>query len=282
MPGENEMLQKVLDGIEYPVTVLDEGGSILAANEAWLCLGRDAGDQDVPFGPGADYLACYLRLCGVEPGSGPQGRTGALQRVLSGRGGREYWEHVCRGSGRERWVRACASPLHCGGAVITLVDTGEQHRTRQETVALSEKINALNTALTVFMERRKRDRREFLASVQASLAALVLPYLAELEAEPLTPRQRNLLEIARHNLADMETRTFPPAMPGGLTPKESRVADLVRRGKTSREIAELLGISLKTVEYHRSRLRKKLGLRGRASRLLPSLLYRAERDDPQP
>ncbi len=45
-----------------------------------------------------------------------------------------------------------------------------------------------------------------------------------------------------------------------LTPRERQVLKLVAEGKTSREIAELLSISTRTVEHHRANLLKKLNI----------------------
>jgi two-component system, NarL family, response regulator NreC len=46
--------------------------------------------------------------------------------------------------------------------------------------------------------------------------------------------------------------------PDPLTPRERQVLQLVAEGKTTKEIATLLGISAKTAESHRGRLTKKL------------------------
>jgi len=43
-----------------------------------------------------------------------------------------------------------------------------------------------------------------------------------------------------------------------LTPREREVLQLVAEGKTTKEVAKLLGISAKTVESHRARIMKKL------------------------
>lgn len=51
----------------------------------------------------------------------------------------------------------------------------------------------------------------------------------------------------------------PEAADGILTPREREVVALVAAGKTTREIAAELGISLKTVETHRQRVMQKLG-----------------------
>jgi DNA-binding CsgD family transcriptional regulator len=52
-------------------------------------------------------------------------------------------------------------------------------------------------------------------------------------------------------------------LPGGLTPTEQRIAQLVAEGKKNREVAEALFISVKTVEANLSRIFHKLGVRSR-------------------
>ncbi len=50
------------------------------------------------------------------------------------------------------------------------------------------------------------------------------------------------------------------AQPEQLTPREIDVLRLLVRGNTNRQIAELLGLSVRTVENHRANLMGKLGL----------------------
>ncbi|WP_039748963.1 MULTISPECIES: response regulator [Solimonas] len=47
-----------------------------------------------------------------------------------------------------------------------------------------------------------------------------------------------------------------------LTPRQRQVLQLIGRGKSTKEIAALMGISIKTVETHRARLMQALGLYG--------------------
>jgi FixJ family two-component response regulator len=47
----------------------------------------------------------------------------------------------------------------------------------------------------------------------------------------------------------------------GLTLRERQVMEMVAEGRANREIAETLGISLRTVEVHRARMIDKLGVR---------------------
>ena len=62
---------------------------------------------------------------------------------------------------------------------------------------------------------------------------------------------------ARSVLGAAEERAPP------LTDRESQILALIADGHTSREIAEMLVISPRTVERHRENLRDKLGLRNR-------------------
>jgi len=68
-------------------------------------------------------------------------------------------------------------------------------------------------------------------------------------------------ERARAELARIGGRT---ASPDELTPTESRVASLVSRGKTNKEVAAELVVSVRAVEANLSRIYSKLGVRSRA------------------
>ena len=57
-----------------------------------------------------------------------------------------------------------------------------------------------------------------------------------------------------------------------LTFSEIEVANFIREGKTSKEIAELLKISKDTVDTHRQNIRKKLGMNGKKQNLQSYLL----------
>ena len=47
-----------------------------------------------------------------------------------------------------------------------------------------------------------------------------------------------------------------------LSPREREIVELLASGQNNREIADLLSLSLKTVETHRANIMRKLGLRG--------------------
>jgi DNA-binding NarL/FixJ family response regulator len=57
----------------------------------------------------------------------------------------------------------------------------------------------------------------------------------------------------------------PKNTSNGLTPRENEVLQLIAEGNTNKEIAEILCLSVKTVQAHRSNLMKKLDLHDKAA-----------------
>jgi DNA-binding NarL/FixJ family response regulator len=56
----------------------------------------------------------------------------------------------------------------------------------------------------------------------------------------------------------------PSSTPQGLTPRQREVLQLAAEGRANKEIAWLLDISVKTVEFHKSTLARKLGVKSSA------------------
>lgn len=61
-----------------------------------------------------------------------------------------------------------------------------------------------------------------------------------------------------------------------LTPAERRVLKLISESKTSKEIAEALFVSIRTVEHHRTNISHKLGLRGSHALVKFALEHKSE------
>jgi DNA-binding CsgD family transcriptional regulator len=65
-----------------------------------------------------------------------------------------------------------------------------------------------------------------------------------------------------------------PAPPGPITAREQDVLELLASGMTNRQIAEQLGLSVKTVMHHSVSIYRKLGVRGRAEATSAAYRYR--------
>ena len=158
--------------------------------------------------------------------------------------------------------------------------TEEKHREQELTrrgEQLEERtrnLEQLNTALKVLLDKRDQDIKELEDKVLSNMKQLVAPFLEKLRDSGLNERQETYLEIVESNLNDIIS-PFARRLSSihfGLTPTEIRVANLVKEGRTTKEIAALLHSSVRAVEFHRENLRKKLGLRERKINLRTYLL----------
>ncbi len=136
-----------------------------------------------------------------------------------------------------------------------------------------KKIEKLTAALTPLLEHREQESQQKLESVRATLEKLVIPYLENLKISPLNEEQRILLEVMEANLANIAS-SFARQLDSWkmkLTPTEIQVADMLRLGKRTKEIASLLRVSASAVAFHRNNIRAKLGLTRKPTNLVSYL-----------
>ena len=132
---------------------------------------------------------------------------------------------------------------------------------RRQTTILDER----NAALRVLLEQREHDRRELEQRIVLNVERLIDPSLDRLSHALCHRPERLEVEAVRHNLREVvspfaERLSAQHAAGVPLTRRETEVANLVRLGKTSAEIAEALHISASSVAFHRANVRRKLGL----------------------
>lgn len=147
---------------------------------------------------------------------------------------------------------------------------------RETQKALKVKLNTLkelNASLRILLERREEDTRALGEKVLSNVKELLVPFLDKLSRTQLNARQGAYLDVLRSTLEEIIS-PFSRELSSkylSLTPTEIQVAKLVKEGKKSKQIAEMMGLSTRTVESHRDNIRKKLGLKGKRN-LRSSLL----------
>jgi DNA-binding CsgD family transcriptional regulator len=111
--------------------------------------------------------------------------------------------------------------------------------------------------------------REFDEMLVMNIKELSEPFLERLAATDLTAEQRTHLEVLRYNLEKIVSPAMLRLFSGetDLTQAELQVANLVRQGRSTKDIADLLRLSPRTVEFHRDNIRKKLGITDRRTNL---------------
>lgn len=157
---------------------------------------------------------------------------------------------------------------------LRINDIAKRRDMEEELQAKSNRLQEVNSALKALLRQRDEDRKEFEEAVVTNIENLIMPYVKRMKNSTLSSSQASLLEILESHLKELTSR-FGKTLAleyRVLTPAEMRVAALVRDGKTSKEIAELLCISEKTASFHRNNIRIKLGLRGMGANLRSHLL----------
>ena len=126
----------------------------------------------------------------------------------------------------------------------------------------AQSLEEVNTALKVLLEQREKEKAEVQEALLGNIKKLIFPYIEKLESRRLNDDAQTYVNIIKSNLSDMisplanslASKYFE------LTPSEIQIADLIKAGKTSKDIASMLNVSPKAVSFHRGNLRKKLGL----------------------
>ncbi len=147
--------------------------------------------------------------------------------------------------GRSLRVLGAIDPENGVGCLREAVETLERSTARYE---LAVAYAALGTALR--LDRQPTDAREPLRCA--------LDLADRCGADGLVERVRTELYAT-----GSRPRTTERSGPGALTASERRVADLAAAGRSNKEIAQALYVTLKTVEVHLSNCYRKLGIRSR-------------------
>jgi DNA-binding CsgD family transcriptional regulator len=141
-----------------------------------------------------------------------------------------------------------------------LTDANKQ--LKMKTTSLSE----ANTALKVLLKQREADKIELEEKVLLNTKLMISPYLGKLKnRRRLGNKEKVYLEIIESNLNDIIS-PFVRSLSAKffkLTPTEMQVINLIRRGKTTKEIAETLNLATSTIDFHRNNIRKKIGIKSK-------------------
>jgi PAS domain S-box-containing protein len=152
-----------------------------------------------------------------------------------------------------------------------------EHRVKKRTRELEVKtksLEELNTAMKVLLKKREEDKTELEDNVLVNLKEMIDPYFDKLKKTKLDDEQSALLSIMETNLNEI-TSPFTRKMSAkhlNLTPKEKQIANHIKHGKTTKQIAKLMNASPRTIDTHRKNIRKKTGLRGQRGNLRSYLL----------
>jgi len=128
----------------------------------------------------------------------------------------------------------------------------------QQNAALKE----LNTTLKVLVKKWNEEKIAIERTMSSNIHKTLIPYVEKLKRSQLTNSQRVIIDMIETNLRNIASPFFDniTLKEYNLTLREFQVADLIKGDKTTKEIADFLHVSNKTIDYHRNNIRKKLGI----------------------
>jgi len=278
-----ELAKAVINSLSAHIAILDQNGVILDTNRAW---------NDYSFKNGMpedfDYRGInYLEVCDAATGADAldaHNIAKGIREVIQGHTQEFLFDYPCHSQDSKHWyymrairmsdtkpVRAIIS--HEDITALKLVEEALRE-SREELQDQKQSLEEANIALKVLLKHRENDKLELEKNVLTNVKALVLPYVEKLKEVPLKPRNKTLVEIIENHLKDIISPLLQKFSNAKiiLTPQEIKVVALIKDGKSSKEIADILTISETTVNFHRKNLRKKFGLKNRQMNLRSYLI----------
>ncbi len=284
---KNIPADSILNSISAHIAILDKNGTILETNRAW----RDfAVSNDVMIRPDMTGVN-YLSLCdNTEGESFPEARavSDGIRAVIAGELDEFVKDYACHSRTEKRWFYMRVTRLMYKGPLRVVVAheniTGlklaeEALKDRKRAlIQKAEDLDELNAALKVLLKQRDQDKKELEEKIISNINQLVLPCLEKIKTSTSVARRNEQIELLEENLSEVTSPLLKNISIKfrSLTPREIMVANFIKNGRTSKEIAEIINISLDTVDFHRKNIRSKLGLTNKKDNLRSFLLSLSE------
>ena len=145
-----------------------------------------------------------------------------------------------------------------------------ENRIQERTTELEE----VNTALRVLLKKGEQDLKKQGHDIKDNVDRLVMPFLQKLKISSSIEQKEMYANIIEANLTNI-TSPFTNQLSESyktLTPKEIQIAAMIKDGKSSKEIAGIISVSVGTIVTHRNSIRKKMKLSSREINLRSHLL----------
>jgi PAS domain S-box-containing protein len=118
----------------------------------------------------------------------------------------------------------------------------------------------VNIALKVLLQHREEDKKDLENRIVTNVNNLIIPFAEKMKNTNLDERQQTYLGIIETHLKDITSPMITKFNQLNLTPTEVEIASLIKEGKATKEIANIMGTATSSIDTHRNNIRKKLGI----------------------
>ena len=163
----------------------------------------------------------------------------------------------------------------------TLEAAIEQHT--QDLRMKKQQVEEMNITLHNVLSNIHADKEKQQEVLVEKIRAFLRPSLVQLAQEPaFSVRESSAKLILEQVDGILDSKGFSSDFGNRkmrhLTLTELKVCNFIRTGKTTKEIAQALKISVETVQTHRKNIRKKLGVSGHKNQLFTHLIDTDEQE----
>ncbi len=146
-------------------------------------------------------------------------------------------------------------------------------RSEKESAMRLHALEETNEALKILLERAEDEKKLVEDRIKSNVKELVIPYIDKLKLTGLNIEQQTYAEIVETTVRNVFSAFLQKVTSKQyhFTPKEIQVATLIREGKTTKQIADIMRVTRSAIGLHRHHIRNKLGL-GKAKVNLRSYL----------
>jgi len=146
------------------------------------------------------------------------------------------------------------------GTIATRISAEMEFQDINKQLSLERKaLQESNTALRTVLTRIEEEKNEIYRDIKTNVDKVIMPILMALAVE-LPKTQSKYIEMLRTNLEEI-TSQFVRHLSNSynsLTPTEITICNMIRNGMRTKEIAQIRGVSISTINRHRENIRRKL------------------------
>jgi len=160
----------------------------------------------------------------------------------------------------------------------TVSDTLVHHKqellkTKSELESLNRELIQTNQAITVLAKKIDIQKTELEDRVNTTITTKIMPIIKDIQTEPKIKKYWPEINLMVEHLNSIVTKNnLYYKTISLLTETEIKIAAMVKNGMSSKEITDLMNISLETVKTHRKHIRKKLNIHNTKYKLSSYLL----------
>lgn len=259
-----EKLRSILDSSPDSITVTDENGVIVDCNRATLknlgyskkkeLVGRSP--LDIIAGKDHERAMNNLRI------ATEQGAVHNIEYEIVRKDG-----HVYPASLSAAAIKDASGKIRGFVAITKNITQRKQAEDalRKSEAKLREQKEALeqkNIALREIIAQIEIEKRRIKDDIAVNASTVLLPILDTFKVDEMTQKY---IDLVKHHIQKMTSAYGSKIndVETKLTSREMEICSMVKGGLSNKDISRLLNISDQTVEGHRKKIRKKLGLRNK-------------------